>query len=218
MYQTIFNHIENIQSWNEQIHSSEIALAGFIYNSDYKINYKIEQPLSLNITILKNAILNNIQLGNDIVLSSGQNANWYFDFLKIHPLSDSVLSVMLPAYTPVGILTGGGLIVGGATNKGYVDVHKGIFYPPTFSGKNITLIDDVFSTGGSFKKARDIIDSYNANNNNGGDYVVKEQKVLLYRTDIEKSKHELGTIESLFISVQTDNQKKPKLIYVGREK
>ena len=113
----------------------------------------------------------------EFTLSSGITTNYYFDFLKMKDFAPQIYRMMKPQYIPVGILTGGGLI-SETSGKwgGLVDVKRGIFYPPKNDNSlEVTLIDDVYTTGSSLLMAERII-------NNAG-YQVKERKVLLWRQE-----------------------------------
>ena len=218
MYQNILDSIEQINKHKEII-------------NEYISHEKLQNVMTSHVKNIKREMEKNIEWHNhgNIRLYSGYETNWFFDFVKTFHLSPQIYSLMSPNYNPVGILTGGGLISSAGIFRdvntsmfnikltGLVDVKNEVFYPPRYNcaeDNHITLIDDVLSTGKSIKKAREIIEKYGKEK--GEEYVIAEQKVLLYRTDIPKEEN-IGEIQPLFVSVQLDTNEKPKLIYVGRE-
>ena len=167
-------------------------------------------------------VRDSFELGN-FTLSSGIATNYFFDFLKMRQFSLHIFRMLSPKYIPVGILTGGGLITESAgvnSNSGLVDVKKGIFYPPQNknNSKEITLIDDVYTTGVSLLKAERLI--------NDAGYNVVERKVLLWRQEpkfvVKMIEGKFGYIpfagvDALIFSQESEDGERPKYEYYNKK-
>ena len=236
MFQNILSKINNIDYYIKESDyfikraNDMTAYSDYFYNELSQIVKDNEScikeisfyPRIINIQVAMNEALQ-MACDGDIILSSGERTHWYLDFMNMYYLTDKIYFIMQPKYCPVGILSGGGMIVQGAFTvgncSGMVDVKKGIFYPPERPGSfgsryELSLIDDVFTTGHTMYKAREIINNFSQKK--GVEYVIKEQKVLLYRTDIPTT-HDVGKVESLFTSVQLKEQHRPNFVYTGRK-
>ena len=154
----------------------------------------------------------------DFVLSSGNKTNWYFDALHLRQHFNWFMKILKPQRMPMGILTGGGMMVENSNyTGGLIDIKNETIYLPPNRAKHsqaswISLIDDVVTTEHSLKEAERILNKYG--------FSVYERLVLLDRRmleDITLNVKSIADVNSLFVIMNFDNEEENNVNPINKD-
>ncbi len=93
----------------------------------------------------------------DFILHSGQTTNWKCDLLLQLDHFCSLMVGLWPRHPIIGIELGGALLAQSWSNRSGIIRKDGSLYWPQPKDRTVSLIDDVTTTGNSFKEAEKIL-------------------------------------------------------------
>ena len=144
-------------------------------------------------------LINSVIERGEFDLSSGGKTKWYFDAMRLRLHFDWFMKLLNPKYLPIGILTGGGVMVERSSyDGGIIDIkNESLYLPNTHSFMergDVSLIDDVVTTGHALEEAERILNNYG--------FKVWERLALLDRrleSDNDDSILSIANLSSLFV-------------------